>query len=146
MEPVMLVDVLDDHGSVQQRHRVSGAGGQCRIGRSLACEIPIDDSFAAPEHALLTLHVTVPHALVKAAERGDREDGIAPKTEPTAPVRRAAAAKPARKAKPRARTRRRRALRRAPCAAGAGGSLCGTSASGHSGVLGTAWDAAGIPS
>jgi hypothetical protein len=55
MEPVMLVDVLDDHGSVQQRHRVSGAGGQCRIGRSLACEIPIDDSFAAPEHALLTL-------------------------------------------------------------------------------------------
>ena len=55
MEPVMLVDVLDDHGSVQQRHRVSGTGGQCRIGRSLACDVPVDDSFAAAEHALLTL-------------------------------------------------------------------------------------------
>ncbi|MDQ2639320.1 MAG: FHA domain-containing protein [Pseudomonadota bacterium] len=55
MEPVMLVDVLDDHGSVQQRHRVAGIGGQCRIGRSLACEIPVDDAFAAAEHARLTL-------------------------------------------------------------------------------------------
>jgi pSer/pThr/pTyr-binding forkhead associated (FHA) protein len=55
MEPVMLVDVLDDHGNVQQRLRVAGTGGQCRIGRSLAAEIPIDDAFAAPEHARLTL-------------------------------------------------------------------------------------------
>ncbi len=55
MEPVMLVDVLDDHGSVQQRHRVAGAGGICRIGRSLACEIPVDDAFAAAEHTRLTL-------------------------------------------------------------------------------------------
>lgn len=55
MEPVMLVDVLDDHGNVQQRLRVDGAGGQCRIGRSLACEVALDDAFAAPEHARLTL-------------------------------------------------------------------------------------------
>jgi hypothetical protein len=55
MEPVMLVDVLDEHGSVQQRHRVAGAGGQCRIGRSLACEVPLEDAFAAAEHARLTL-------------------------------------------------------------------------------------------
>jgi hypothetical protein len=55
MEPVMLVEVLDDHGHVQQRLRVTGAGTQCRIGRSLACDVPLDDGFVAPEHTLLTL-------------------------------------------------------------------------------------------
>lgn len=51
----MLVEVLDVHGHVQMRHRVSGVGGQCRIGRSLACDLTIDDACTAPEHALLTL-------------------------------------------------------------------------------------------
>jgi hypothetical protein len=51
----MLVEVLDDHGHVQQRLRVTGAGAQCRIGRSLACDLILDDGFVAPEHALLTL-------------------------------------------------------------------------------------------
>jgi hypothetical protein len=55
MEAVMLVEVLDDHGHVQQRQRIRGAGGQCRIGRSLACDLTLDDGFAAPEHVLLTL-------------------------------------------------------------------------------------------
>lgn len=55
MDAVMLVEVLDVHGHVQNRHRVSGAGGQCRIGRSLACDLVIDDAYAAPEHVLLTL-------------------------------------------------------------------------------------------
>jgi hypothetical protein len=55
MDPVMLVEVLDVHGHVQVRHRVAGAGGQCRIGRSLDCEVVIDDPYAAPEHARLTL-------------------------------------------------------------------------------------------
>lgn len=55
MEPVMLVDVLDDHGNVQHRLRVAGEGATCRIGRSLSCEVPVDDAFAAPEHARLTL-------------------------------------------------------------------------------------------
>jgi hypothetical protein len=44
----MLVEVLDDHRHVLLRHRVSAAGGHCRIGRSPACEIAIDDPFAAP--------------------------------------------------------------------------------------------------
>jgi hypothetical protein len=55
MEPVMLVEVLDDHRRVQLRQRVGGAGAQCRIGRSVTCDIPLDDAFAAPEHVLLTL-------------------------------------------------------------------------------------------
>lgn len=55
MEPLMLVEVLDVHGHVQACHRVAGEGSQCRIGRSLACEVTVDDPFAAPEHARLTL-------------------------------------------------------------------------------------------
>jgi hypothetical protein len=55
MDPVMLVEVLDVHGHVQIRQRVSGAGGQCRIGRSLRCDVTLDDPFVAPEHARLTL-------------------------------------------------------------------------------------------
>jgi uncharacterized protein (DUF433 family) len=51
----MLLEVLDDHGDVVLRQRVIGAHSQCRIGRSLGCDIPVDDPFAAPEHALLTL-------------------------------------------------------------------------------------------
>ena len=55
MDAVMLLEVLDDHGSVQSRLRVAGAGGQCRIGRSLSCDLCIDDHFAAAEHVQLTL-------------------------------------------------------------------------------------------
>lgn len=55
MEAVMLVEVLDDHQHVQVRQRVGGAGAQLRIGRSIACDISIDDPFVAPEHVLLTL-------------------------------------------------------------------------------------------
>jgi len=55
MDPLMLVEVLDVHGHVQIRQRVSGAGGQCRIGRSLRCDVTIDDTFAAAEHVQLTL-------------------------------------------------------------------------------------------
>lgn len=55
MEAVMLVEVLDDHRHVRIRHHVGTIGGQCRIGRSPACDITIDDPFAAAEHVLLTL-------------------------------------------------------------------------------------------
>lgn len=55
MDALMLVEVLDVHGHVQIRQRVSGAGGQCRIGRSLACDVTLDDPYAASEHALLVL-------------------------------------------------------------------------------------------
>lgn len=55
MERVMLVEVLDDHRHVQLRQRLTGVGVQCRIGRSVACDIPLDDAYAAHEHSLLTL-------------------------------------------------------------------------------------------
>jgi hypothetical protein len=55
MDAVMLVEVLDVHGHVQIRQRIAGAGGRCRIGRSLACDVVLDDPYAAAEHTLLTL-------------------------------------------------------------------------------------------
>jgi hypothetical protein len=55
MDPVALVDVYDQHGRLHQRQRLTGAGSQCCIGRSLDCDIVIDDSHAAGRHALLVL-------------------------------------------------------------------------------------------
>ena len=55
MDPVALVDVYDQHGRLHQRLRLAGAGGQCCIGRSLDCDIVIDDSYAAGRHVLLVL-------------------------------------------------------------------------------------------
>jgi hypothetical protein len=55
MDPVALVDVYDQHGRVQQRLRLAGAGSQCSIGRSLDCDIVIDDPYSAGRHALLVL-------------------------------------------------------------------------------------------
>lgn len=76
MDAVMLVEVLDVHGHVQIRHRVASAGGTCRIGRSLACDVVIDDAYAAPEHTLLTL-MHDGHALVQdlGTRNGTRVDG-----------------------------------------------------------------------
>jgi hypothetical protein len=55
MDAVMLVEALDVHGHVYVRKRITGVGMQCRIGRSLACDMVLDDAYAAPEHTLLTL-------------------------------------------------------------------------------------------
>lgn len=55
MDAMMLVEVLDVHGHIDFRLRVSGVGGQCRIGRSLTCDVVVDDAYAASEHTLLTL-------------------------------------------------------------------------------------------
>jgi hypothetical protein len=55
MEPVMLVEVLDVHGQVRFQHRRNGAGQQLTIGRSLTCDIVLDDPYAATEHARLQL-------------------------------------------------------------------------------------------
>lgn len=55
MDAVMLLEVLDEHGDVMLRQRQCGAGARLRVGRSLACDIPLDDPFVAPEHVLLTL-------------------------------------------------------------------------------------------
>lgn len=51
----MLIEVLDVHGHVVLRHRAAGVGAEVRIGRSIRCEIPVDDEFAAAEHAALAL-------------------------------------------------------------------------------------------
>lgn len=55
MDAVMLIELLDAHGHVQLRQRITGVGSQCRIGRSLACDIVLDDAYAAAAHTLLTL-------------------------------------------------------------------------------------------
>jgi hypothetical protein len=55
MEAVMLLEVLDDHRHVQLRRHVRGAGGQCRIGRSVGCDLTVHDPFVAAEHVVLTL-------------------------------------------------------------------------------------------
>lgn len=51
----MLVDVVDALGRGRLRHRVVGVGSRCSIGRSLHCDVVLDDDFAAAEHAVLTL-------------------------------------------------------------------------------------------
>jgi FHA domain len=55
MDPVALVDVYDPHGRLAQRLRLTGAGSQLSIGRSLDCDLVIDDAYAAGRHALLEL-------------------------------------------------------------------------------------------
>lgn len=51
----MLIEVLDAHGRMQARHRLIFAGAICKIGRSVACDIVLDDTYAAAEHSMLTL-------------------------------------------------------------------------------------------
>jgi len=53
--PVMVIEVLDAHGHSQAQYRVVGVGAACRIGRSLNCDIVLDDAYAAAEHATLSL-------------------------------------------------------------------------------------------
>lgn len=55
MDAVMLVEALDVHGHVHVRQRTEGIGRQCSIGRSLTCDVVLDDPFVAAEHARLTL-------------------------------------------------------------------------------------------
>jgi hypothetical protein len=55
MEAVMLIEQIAAHGQAVVRQRYAGAGAKCRIGRDLACEIVLEDDYAAAQHALLTL-------------------------------------------------------------------------------------------
>jgi hypothetical protein len=52
---VMLVEALDVHGHVHVRQQIKGFGSQCLIGRSLSCDVVLDDPYVAAEHARLTL-------------------------------------------------------------------------------------------
>lgn len=76
MDALILVEVLDDHGTVHARHRLSGEGASCRIGRSLACEVNIDDPYAAAEHTQVTV-LPDGRALVRdlGTRNGTRHDG-----------------------------------------------------------------------
>ncbi len=76
MDAMMLVEVLDVHGHIDFRLRVNGIGGQCRIGRSLSCDVVVDDAFAAGEHTLLTLQADGRvHVQDLATRNGTRVDG-----------------------------------------------------------------------
>jgi hypothetical protein len=55
MEPMMLIEVLDAHGRIQSRHRHNSVGAAAKIGRSVACDIVLDDVYAAAEHTIFTL-------------------------------------------------------------------------------------------
>jgi hypothetical protein len=55
MESITVIDLLDAHGRLQARHRLTVAGVTCKIGRSVVCDIVLDDAYAAAEHTTLTL-------------------------------------------------------------------------------------------
>jgi hypothetical protein len=50
-----LIEVLDTHRRIHARHRLTNVGDTCTIGRSLACDIVVDDPFAAATHVSLAL-------------------------------------------------------------------------------------------
>ena len=55
MEAVMLIEQTGTHGQAVVRQRFAGAGAECRIGRDLACDVVLEDDYAAAQHAILTL-------------------------------------------------------------------------------------------
>ena len=78
MDPIALVDVYDQHGRLAQRVRLAGVGGTLCIGRSLDCDLVIDDAYAAGRHAQLVLQQDG-RLLVRdlGARNGTRVDGRA---------------------------------------------------------------------
>jgi hypothetical protein len=53
--PTALIEVLDAHGRIHTRFRLSSMLCSCTIGRSVVCDIVVDDPFAAAEHTMLAL-------------------------------------------------------------------------------------------
>jgi hypothetical protein len=51
----MLIEEVGLQGHAVLRQRFTGAGAECCVGRDLGCDIVLDDEYAAPQHALLTL-------------------------------------------------------------------------------------------
>lgn len=51
----MLIEEIGPHGHVVSRHRASGAGAECRVGRDLGSDLVLDDEHAASTHAAFTL-------------------------------------------------------------------------------------------
>jgi len=57
MEAVMVVEVLSGHHRVRARYRFAPVGGatQCTVGRSVACDVVLDDPFVAAVHARISV-------------------------------------------------------------------------------------------
>jgi hypothetical protein len=57
MEAPIVVEVLDGHGRVQARHRLASVGSEahCTVGRSVTCDVVLDDPFVATVHARITV-------------------------------------------------------------------------------------------
>jgi len=57
MEAVMVVEVLSGHHRVRTRHRFAAVGGEahCTVGRSVACDVVLDDPFVAAVHARISV-------------------------------------------------------------------------------------------
>lgn len=51
----MLIEQIGPHGRAVLQQRFEGVGTECRVGRDPGCDIVVDDEYAAPLHALLTL-------------------------------------------------------------------------------------------
>jgi FHA domain len=53
MEAVIVVEVLSGHHRVRARHRFAPAGDEtsCTVGRSVTCDVVLDDPFVAAVHA-----------------------------------------------------------------------------------------------
>src|SRR5262245_19885117 len=55
ISPTALIEVVDAHNRTQSRYRLATPGSTCKIGRSVACDIVLDDPYAAPEHTAIAL-------------------------------------------------------------------------------------------
>jgi hypothetical protein len=57
MEAVMVVEVLSGHHRVRTRYRFAEVGGEarCTVGRSVACDVVLDDPFVAAVHARISV-------------------------------------------------------------------------------------------
>jgi hypothetical protein len=57
MEAVIVVEVFSGHHRVRTRHRIAAAGGEahCTVGRSVACDVVLDDPFVAAVHARISV-------------------------------------------------------------------------------------------
>jgi pSer/pThr/pTyr-binding forkhead associated (FHA) protein len=57
MEAVMVVEVLSGHHRVRARYRFAPVAGEthCTVGRSVTCDVVLDDPFAAAVHARISV-------------------------------------------------------------------------------------------
>jgi len=51
----MILEVLDSHGHVLERLRLTHANAACTLGRDVTCDIVLDDVYVAAKHAMLVL-------------------------------------------------------------------------------------------